>query len=453
MKKKLFSSFSITFLSSGLFFGFNFFLAKYLGSTIYGQISYYLAFMQIITLFISIGHPALYMGNKITREDSNTFSLFVSIESLAFLIVVIPAFFVINKYIDNVEVTMLILFIAYFLTITTLVGLKYNADKEVSLSILYSTLIPRVILIVLFLAVLFLFVGTAKNYLYSYLFSLVVVSGYFLFKFSPKWYMKKEIFSRAWKFYLLGIIGGSVTHIAQIFQKEYGSYTELASLAIAMLLITGLSLVGSILIKFALPKIHEAWKERNIEKLGDLYATHTFLSSMTNIPILIFLIFFIEPISKYMGEGYNSLPIVFYILSVGYLFDLMTGITGTILRATEHEHIEIYNEIFRFVVGIGLLFMLRNQDFGVAYAISASVVIYNLAKFFQVYRLLGIKPILAKNFLVLVMYSVVLSMMLYGVSFVGNSVIALLVACSILLAYYVLAYKHMKEIISLEIYK
>jgi O-antigen/teichoic acid export membrane protein len=453
MKKKIASSFGLTLISSGLLFGFNFAIAKILGADVYGQISYYLSFVQMVVLLVSFNYAALYMGNKITREDPNTFSLFVSVESVAFLIVVIPAFFVINKYINSIEITMLILFIAYFLTITTLVGLKYNADKEVSLSILYSTLIPRVILIVLFLAILFFSVGTATNYLYIYLFSLIVISGYFLFKFSPKWYMKKEIFSRAWKFYLLGIIGGSVTYIAQIFQKEYGSYTELASLAIGMLLITGLSLVGGILIKFALPKIHEAWKERNIEQLGNLYATHTFLSSMINIPVLIFLIYFIEPIAKYMGEGYSSLPIVFYILSVGYLFDLMTGITGTILRATEHEHIEIYNEIFRFVVGISLIYLLHNQPYGIAYAISASMVIYNTAKFFQVYRLFGLKPIHFKNFLILVMYSVILSIMLYGVSFIDNSTIALLIASIMLLVYYAVAYKNMKKIISLEIYK
>jgi uncharacterized membrane protein YfcA len=131
----------------------------------------------------------------------------------------------------------------------------------------------------------------------------------------------------------------------------------------------------------------------------------------------------------------------------------MTGITGTILRATEHEHIEIYNEVFRFVVGIGLLFILRNQDFGVAYAISASMVIYNTAKFFQVYRLFGLKPIHFKNFLILVMYSIALSIMLYGISFIENSTIALLIASIMLLVYYAIAYKNMKKIISLEIYK
>jgi len=453
MKKKLLSSFGLTILSSGLFFGFNFYIAKVLGADIYGEITYYLSFIQIIVLLISFNYAALYMGNKITREDSNTFSLFVSIESLAFLIIVVPAYFVINQYINNNEITILILMIAYFLTITTLVGLKYNADKDIGSSILFSALIPRVLLIVLFLLVLFVASGTAKNYLYMYLISFIFVAGYFIIKFRPKWYIKKEIFSRAWKFYLLGIIGGSVAYIAQIFQKEYGSYTELASLAIAMLLISGLSLVGGILIKFALPKIHEAWKERNIKQLGELYSTHTFLSSMVNVPILIFLLYFIETISKFMGEGYTSLPMIFYILSVGYLFDLMTGITGTILRATEHEHIEIYNEIFRFVVGIGLLFLLRNQDFGVAYAISASMVIYNVAKFFQIYRLFGIKPIHLKDFILLMIYSLLLSIVLYVVSFIENLGISLLIAIFVMLGYYAIVYKNMKNIINLGVYK
>jgi len=453
MKKKLLSSFAFTFLSSGLFFGFNFYIAKVLGAETYGEITYYLSFIQIIVLLISFNYAALYMGNKITREDSNTFSLFISIESLAFLIIAVPAYFVINQYINNTETTILIVIIAYFSTLTTLIGLKYNADKQISLSILYSALIPRAILIVLFLIILFITVGTAKNYLYVYLLSFTLVSGYFLLKIRPTWYMKKEIFSRAWKFYLLGIIGGSITYIAQIFQKEYGSYTELASLAIALLLIAGLSLIGGILIKFALPKIHEAWKERDMKQLGELYSTHTFLSSMVNVPILIFLLYFIETISKFMGEGYTSLPMIFYILSVGYLFDLMTGITGTILRATEHEHIEIYNEIFRFVVGIGLLFLLRNQDFGVVYAISASMVIYNVVKFFQVYRLFRIKPIHLKNFILLMIYSIGVSMILYMTLYIESRMVALLLAIIMMFVYYFLMYKHMKKIINLGVYK
>jgi O-antigen/teichoic acid export membrane protein len=413
MRDKLLSSFGYTVVSSGIFFGFNLFLAKYLGANEYGQISYYLSFIQILALLISFNYAALYMGNKITREDDNTFSLFVSIESLLFLIVGFPAFFVIQKYTNSYEVTVLILFIAYMSNMVSVVGLEFNANKKVKESILFAQLIPRALLVGLFLLAIVLGMASAKVYLYLFLMSLLIVFIYFIFYFKPTFYIKKEIFYRAWKFYLLGIIGSSLSYIAQIYQKEYGSYTQLASLAIALIFISGLSLVGSVLNKFALPKIHEAYKSYDISKIGHIYKTQTFLSSIINLPILILLIFFIDMISDYIGEGYSALPICFYILALGYIFDLLTGITGTILRATENEHYEIYNEIFRFVVGIGLILILSGYKFGIVYALSLSMVGYNIIKFIQVYRLYQLKPLDYKSLKILLLYIGVLSLILY----------------------------------------
>jgi O-antigen/teichoic acid export membrane protein len=450
MKTKLLGSFGYTIIASGLFFVFNLFLAKYLGAKDYGKITYYLSFIQIVALLISFNYAALYMGSKITRGDKETFSLFVSIETLLFIVISLPAFFIINRYIFDSEIAILILVCAYFLTMVSIVGLEYNANKKVSQSILYSLLIPRVLLIVLFLLLVVAGMATPKNYLYIYLLSTALVFGYFVFYFNFKLYIKKEIFYRAWKFYLLGVIGSSFNYIAQIYQKEYGSYLELASLAIAMLFISGLSLVGSVLNKFALPKIHEAWKVRNIKQLDDIYQTHTFLSSMINIPIFIFLVIFIEPISQYMGEGYASLKVIFYILSVGYMVDLFTGITGTILRATEHEHLEIYNEIFRFVVGIGLIFILFHQPFGIVYAISISMVVYNVAKFIQVYRLFKLLPFDINAFKDLVLYLSIFGILLLSIKFLANSII---LGIAVLIMFYLVLLKTLKNKINWSIYR
>jgi O-antigen/teichoic acid export membrane protein len=339
------------------------------------------------------------------------------------------------------------------MTMAITVGLDFNADKKVAESITFSTLIPRVVLVVFFSGAIALGAGTARSYLYIFLMGYAVVGIVFMIKYRPKWYVRKDFFARAWKFYLLGIIGTSVTYVAQIAQKEYGSYAELASLSIALLLIAGLGLVGSILIKFALPKIHEAWKRRDVKQLGKIYATHTFLSSMVNVPILIFLLFYIKPISVFIGEGYQTLPAVFMVLAVGYFFDLMTGITGTILRATEHEHLEIYNEIFRFVVGMSLIYLLHNQPYGIAYAISASMVIYNLVKFLQVYRLFAIAPIRPGHFGIFAISMLMVSLGLYAISHAIDGIAGIVVGLVLLAVFYLFALKIMKRHIDLGVYR
>jgi O-antigen/teichoic acid export membrane protein len=453
MKTKIFSSFFLTILSSGLLFVFNFYLAKVLGSNIYGEIIYYLSFVNLMALVISLNHPSLYMGNKISKDDDKTFSLFFSIESILFLIALVPGYFIINSFIEEKSVVVIILITSYLMTILGTIGLEFNSNKEIPKSILISMLIPRILLIVFF--ILFFTYGykQAIYYLYSYSFSYFLVVVSILIVFKLRFYIKKELFDRAWKFYLLGFIGTSFTYIAQIAQKEYGGYSELASLGIAVLIFTGLSLVGSILIKFALPNLHLAWKEKKMEKIEEMYMMHTFMSSLVNVPIFLILIYNIELISEYLGNGYELLPMFLYIMGVGYIFDLFSGITGTILRVTENEKYEVYNELMRLVVGLLSIYLLRDNPYGIAIAISISMVVYNVAKYIQVFMLYKYKPLEVKTIFILLIYIGLITFLLYGATTVFEGISVLMVSICIVLCAYLLIYKLVKRTINLGVYK
>jgi O-antigen/teichoic acid export membrane protein len=408
MKKKLLSSFGFTLLSSGLFFGFNFFIAKVLGAENYGQISYYLSFIQILVLIISFNYAALYMGHKITKEDKNTFSLFVSVESIMFLILFVPAFLILQKYISDTVLIFLVMLIAYFSTLASVIGLEFNSKKQIPQSILYATLIPRVLLITVFLILMIVNLATVKNYLYAYLFGIFTIVVYFLFKFRPRFYLKKEFFHRAWKFYLLGIIGASFKPLANIFQKEYYGYLEVANLSLALLFLAGFYLVGSVLIKFILPKIHEAWKDKDLQSIEMLYANNTMLEVLLIAPLVVFILLNIDVIVKFLGPSYILLSMYLPILMIGFLPDLFTGITGNLLRATENEKYEIFNELLVLISGIGLIYFLRDYQYGVVLSIAISSFLYNIAKFIEVYLVLKITPFNLKNFMTLICYIVII---------------------------------------------
>lgn len=449
MKQKIMGSFALNLLSSGLFFAFNFTIAKIIGANEYGKITFYLSFIQFFILVISLNYEALYMGSRIIKNNDRTFDIFISFQTLLFLIFFVPAYVIISFYIDNTQIIFLILMIALLQTHIVTIGLEYNSQKEISKSILYSLLAPRVLIIAFFCVFILLGFGDSADYLYAYLTSLFAILVLFGVKKRPKMILESHILRRAWKFYLLGIIGASFTYIAQIAQKVTGSYEELAAFGIAMLLILGLSMVGTILIKYALPKLHEAWKDKNIAKISKLYSTHTYLSSVVNLPILIFILLYIQRIADYMGSGYEALPIIFYILSIGYLFDLLTGITGTILRVTDNENIEIYNEIARLVSGLVLLYMFWNQSYGPAYALSGSLIIYNLLKYFQIYRIFKIYSMTLPHFAIIVFSLAIYALVLYTVS---NSFCWL---CGIFVigGYYFVMMKKAKKEVTLEIYR
>jgi len=444
MKNKLISSFSFTLLSSGLFFIFNFSIAKVLGADIYGEIVYYLSFIQILVLLIGMNYTSLYMGNRITNGDKNTFSLFFSLHSMLFLLISIPAFLILYNFFQTMEERILILVISYLTVFITMVGLEYNSNKNVSNSILFSMLIPRILLISFFSILIFLNQATSINYLYVYVVAYLLLFIYFIYIFKPSWYIKKEIFARAWKFYLLGIIGTSFGYIAQILQKKYTGYEELATLAIVLLIFSGLNLVGTVLVKFILPKIHEYYRQKEFDKIGEIYAQNTFIVLMIITPILLVLIFNIEKISYILGDGYRLLPNYFYILLIGYIVDLFTGITGHILRSTENEKYELFNETARMFFGLLLIYIFRDNAFGVVIAIAFSMVIYNLLKYVEIFYLFSFFSIKREDLKVVFNFVVLLSLALFMLSYIKIMIIYICFNILILLLCYLLIFRYFK---------
>jgi len=445
MKQKITNSFLLTILSSGLFFIFNLFLAKILGANIYGEIVYYLSFINIVTLLIGINYTGLYMGSRINKLNYKTLNLFISIESILFLIMIIPTYIIILNYINQKHIIWLILIIAYLVTIMGSIELELIASKKITASIIIGALLSRTLLILIFIGLFIFGYKDASTYLYSFSLSILSVVLYMLWSLKPSFYIQKEIFKRAWKFYLLGVIGTSFTYIAQILQKEYGSYIQLASLSLVLLFFTGLGLIGTVQVKFVLPKIHEYYRENNLIELGELYASNTLLEIILIVPMILFLFFNINSIAFMLGNGYAYLPSFFFILSVGFSIDLVTGITGNILRATHNEKYEILNELVRLIFGLGLIYLLRDHIYGIPIAISVSMVIYNLLKYIEVYILFGFIPVIPKQLFYILLFISMISMGLYIALSLPNIWANVLLQLFIILSAYRLIYRYIRS--------
>jgi O-antigen/teichoic acid export membrane protein len=163
-----------------------------------------------------------------------------------------------------------------------------------------------------------------------------------------------------------------------------------------------------------------------------------------NLPILFYMLWNMDMLATLLGEGYAQLAIFFYILSIGYLSDLFTGITGSILRATEHESYEIYNELVRFISGALILIIWHYSDYVVAYAISGATLFYNISKYIQVYRLFRFKPIRMEHIKSMILHLAAFSLFLYGISGLGKY-FSLGFGLAGLLLYYGLVYTYFKN--------
>lgn len=438
-------AFSLTILSSGVFFIFNFALAKYLGAEVYGKIAYLVSFINIVSLLITMNYVSLYMRKSIVEKDQNTFSLFFSIHTLLFMVLVVPTYYTASYFIESKEEVLLVLLIAYLSTLVKTIGLEYNTKKEIVKSILLSLLMPRILLIIIFVFMLLKGLESHLSYLYAYLLSSLLIILYSYAKIKPVWYIKKSFFLNASKFYFLGILGSSFIYIVQILQKHYGTYALLANLSIVLLIFAGLSLFGTVLVKFVLPKIHELYREKNIVKIGILYQNNTFLELLIISPVFIILYLEVKNISFFLGESYTKLPYYFYILSIGYGIGLFTGMAGNLLRAMEQELLEIYNEIIRMVAGIGLIVMIHSYSFGIIIALSISMFIYNIVKCIELFVFYAFTPLSWKQLKKIIVYIMMLVVVGTGISMVNTVWLKVGGYCLFLLAVYGVLFVYLRK--------
>ena len=441
MKNRLAVAILLTFLSSGLFFSFNFILAKVLGADKYGEIQYYLSFIQLISLSFSLNYASLYMGSKILKKDSKTLSLFLTTQSFLLLIVIIPLVFILTSYINSKITISFLIATSYLFVMMTTFSLEYNSDKKVVSSILTGSLISRLLLISFFSLFISLGYSYSQYYIYAYFISIVIVVCFSFYKLKPKLHFKLLPFSRAWKFYVLGVTGTSFTYIAQILQKEFYGFSQLAVLSLSILLLTGLGIWGSLLIKIILPHAHDLWERKDIAGISNIYGNNTYLELITILPVVILLLFNIKNISDILGSNYNNLEFTFYILSIGYLFSLITGITGTLLRVTENEHFELLNELVRLFSGLTFIYLLRQNTYGVAIAISASMTIYNLLKFIEIFHIFKLTPLTIKYSIDILKLLAITFVLLFGVSKIGNTFLFVLATIMSLVISYSYTYK------------
>ncbi len=445
MKKKVIGAFTLTVFSSGIFFLFNFILAKYLGADAYGKIVYLVSFINIVALLITMNYVSLYMRNAIVEKDQNTFSLFFTVHTFLFVLLAIPVYYILLHFIEKREEVLLVLSIAYLSTLVKTIGLEYNTRKEIVRSIILSILTPRSLLIIIFIVMILWGMESSFGYLYAYLLSNLLVILYSYSKMKPGWYMKREFFRKALKFYFLGILGSSFVYIIQILQKHYGNYELLANLSVALLIFSGLSLFGTVLVKFVLPKIHELYREKNINRIGILYQNNTFLELLIVFPVFMVLFFEIDTLSFFLGSDYDSLTYYFYILSLGYGIGFFTGISGNLLRATEHEVLEIYNEIVRMIIGLGLIALFHNYSLGMVIALSIAMFIYNLVKCIELFILYRFTPLSSEHLKKTFLYIGLLVFIGSGISMIDMVWLKIVIYLLFLLVTYGVIFIYLKK--------
>lgn len=144
----------------------------------------------------------------------------------------------------------------------------------------------------------------------------------------------------------------------------------------------------------AIPMISDLHSRGEKEQLNRVYRTITKWSITFNLPIFLVTCIFAAPLLSFFGEDFIAGVSGLIILAFSALFNVSTGVCGSIITMTGHSRLTFINSIITLVLNIvlSLFFIPAWGVIGAALAIAICSILVNTLRLIQVYILLGLWP-------------------------------------------------------------
>lgn len=157
--------------------------------------------------------------------------------------------------------------------------------------------------------------------------------------------------------------------------------------AISQVILTGLNFVFK-------PMVSKLYAQKKMDTLSSVYKSVTRWIFMLTLPISFILIFYSSQVMSVFGDKFSTGAAVLSIVALGYLFEFGTSATQVIINMTGKSWLSLMNQLiyFAFVFLIGVLLIPKFGITGAALAIAAGIIVINLLRLYQSWRILGFGP-------------------------------------------------------------
>jgi len=159
------------------------------------------------------------------------------------------------------------------------------------------------------------------------------------------------------------------------------------------------------ILKVTSPLVALHWKDRNMLAMDKLYKQVTAVNTVVGTLIFIGIWAGFDDIFHFMPPQFATGKMVFLYLSLGRLFDMITGLNGVITYTSKKYKYDMILTILFVVMTVSLnYFFIRTMNMGIngaAIATFISLVIYNIFKLGLVKYFFGIQPFQLSNLWVL----------------------------------------------------
>ncbi len=392
-----------------------------------GLLGVLLSYMYVLVQLSSLGFNAA--GSRFFpyfRDASKGHKgfLFLGLSSglIGFLISMLGLFLLKNWLVNSQEKSNLFADNFHFLIPITLATLLFNLFDNYAKNLydtVTGTFLSQFLQKLLFLLSLFLLVFrliSFEDYLY---FWTIAISFYVLpmiwkatrlegFSLQPNFSVFDKNFSKEfWVYSFLTILTGFSSMVILYIDKamlakltsldETGIYNTASFFPSVM----GMALIA--LNKASQPIIAESFAKHDFDTIKSIYRKSCLTLLIIGSWIFLGIYLNLDSLFHFLPSAYSSGKWVIIIISLGKLFDLATGLNGTILTLSKYYKYDTY-----IMVGLILITILLNYLLipkfgmnGAAIALAFATVYFNLARFGIVWWKLGMQPFSLKLLLVL----------------------------------------------------
>lgn len=416
-----------------------------------GLLAVLLSYMYVLVQLSSLGFNAAgsrFFPHFRDAQKGHKGYLFLGLISalIGFTIVSVGLYFFKDTIVKNEEKSPLFADNFYLLLPITLATLLFNLLDNYAKN-LYDTLtgtflaqfLQRFLILLALLLVVFRFI-TFEQFIYLW----VIAVGFYVvpmflkarklegFSLKPDFSVMTPAFSREFWFYafltiLTGFSSMVILYIDKIMLAGISSYRETGIYNTASFFGSVMGMALMAVTKAAQPLIADSFAKKDLINISTIYKKSCTTSLIVGCWIFLGIYLNIDNLFLLLPPSYSAGKMVVIIICLGKLFDLATGLNGTILALSKHYIYDTY-------IMVGLIFITVALNYflipiygmnGAAFALAIATVYYNLARYLVVLIKLGMQPFTFDLVKVIVVASVSWLIIRFLPEFGGNKMMSI----------------------------
>ena len=395
-----------------------FIIGNYLEPAQNGLLAVLLSYMYILVQLSSLGFNAAgsrFFPHFRDAQKGHKGYLFLGFSTcfVGFLFTTIGLLFFKDMIVNNENKSTLFADNFYFLLPITFFTILFNLLDNYAKN-LYDTVtgtflaqfLQRFLQLLALLLVVFKVVDF-QQFMYFWVLSITIYVVPMLWKVSklegfslkPDFSVMTPNFSREFGLYsfltiLTGFSSMVILYIDKIMLANITTFTETGIYNTAAFFgsVMGMSLLA--INKAAQPLIADAFARNDYANISTIYRKSCTTSLIVGCWIFLGIILNIDTLFQFLRPEYSAGKWVVIIISLGKLFDLATGLNGTILTLSKYYIYDTYIMVSLIVITVSLNYFLipvYGMN-GAAFALAIATVYYNLVRYLVVWSKLGMQP-------------------------------------------------------------